>query len=80
MHNGAPAFFIDDKPTVVALREIAEGFVDASILDEQEEIKQQFEEVQVDGEVLAETTQTAAEAPEEASPEAEPASPDVDME
>ena len=70
----------NDKPTVVALREIAEGFVDASILDEQEEIKQQFEEVQVDGEVLAETTQTAAEAPEEASPEAEPASPDVDME
>ncbi|MAT50899.1 MAG: DNA-directed RNA polymerase subunit omega [Porticoccaceae bacterium] len=27
----------NDKPTVVALREIEEGFVDASILDEKEE-------------------------------------------
>lgn len=26
----------DDKPTVMALREIAEGFIDASILDEAE--------------------------------------------
>ena len=26
----------NDKPTVVALREIADGLVDASILDEQE--------------------------------------------
>ncbi|TCK06102.1 DNA-directed RNA polymerase subunit omega [Marinobacterium mangrovicola] len=27
----------NDKPTVVALREIAEGFVDRTILDEREE-------------------------------------------
>lgn len=27
----------NDKPTVIALREIEEGFVDASILDEQDE-------------------------------------------
>lgn len=27
----------NDKPTVVALREIEEGFIDASILDEKEE-------------------------------------------
>ena len=66
----------NDKPTVVALREIAEGLVDASILDEQEELQQQFEEAQIDPELLAETTQTAAEATEEAPQ----ASPDVDME
>ena len=51
----------NDKPTVVALREIAEGHVNASILDEQEELQQQFEEVQLDPELLAEKTQTAAE-------------------
>ena len=33
----------NDKPTVVALGEIAEGYIDASILDEQEELQQQFE-------------------------------------
>jgi DNA-directed RNA polymerase subunit omega len=66
----------NDKPTVVALREIAEGLVDASILDEQEELQQQFEEAQIDPELLAETTQTAAEVAEEAPQ----ASPDVDME
>jgi len=66
----------NDKPTVVALREIAEGFVDASILDEQEELQQQFDDVQIDPELLAETTLTATEAAEEAPP----ASPDVDME
>lgn len=66
----------NDKPTVVALREIAEGLVDASILDEQEELQQQFEEAQIDPELLAETTQTATEATEEAPQ----GSPDVDME
>jgi len=32
----------NDKPTVIALREIEEGFVDASILDEPEEEPEQF--------------------------------------
>jgi len=66
----------NDKPTVVALREIAEGFVNASILDEQEDLQQQFDDVQIDPELLAETTVTATEATEEAPQ----ASPDVDME
>ena len=66
----------NDKPTVIALREIAEGHVNASILDEQEELQQQFDEVQMDPELLAETTLTATEATEE-TPQA---SPDVDME
>ncbi|MCP4790951.1 MAG: DNA-directed RNA polymerase subunit omega [Gammaproteobacteria bacterium] len=66
----------NDKPTVVALREIAEGHVNASILDEQEELEQQFEEAQIDPELLAETTQTETEAGEQAPQ----ASPDVDME
>ena len=66
----------NDKPTVVALREIAEGLVDASILDEQEELQQQVEEAQIDPELLAETTQTSAEAADEAPQ----GSPDVDME
>ena len=32
-----------DKPTVIALREIAEGFVDASILDETSDFAEEFE-------------------------------------
>ncbi len=32
----------NDKPTVVALREIEEGFVTPSILDEKEEAEQEF--------------------------------------
>lgn len=66
----------NDKPTVVALREIAEGHIDASILDEQEELQQQFEEAQLDPELLAESTQTVADASEEATPN----SPEVDEE
>lgn len=66
----------NDKPTVVALREIAEGHIDASILDEQEELQQQFEEVQLDPELLAETTQTVADTNEDATP----SSPEVDEE
>ena len=66
----------NDKPTVVALREIAEGHINASILDEQEELQQQFEEVQLDPELLAETTQTVAEANQEDVQN----SPEVDQE
>jgi DNA-directed RNA polymerase subunit omega len=37
--NGAEALveWENDKPTVVALREIAEGYIDASILEEREQ-------------------------------------------
>ena len=66
----------NDKPTVVALREIAEGHVNASILDEQEELQQQFEEVQLDPELLAETTQIVAETGQEEVQN----SPEVDAE
>jgi DNA-directed RNA polymerase subunit omega len=34
----------NDKATVLALREIAEGLVDVSILDDQEELNSQFSE------------------------------------
>ena len=37
----------NDKPTVLALREIEEGFVDASILSEKEE-SEEFEELVID--------------------------------
>lgn len=36
----------NDKPTVIALREIAEGKVDASILDEQ--LDESIEEIELD--------------------------------
>ncbi len=36
----------NDKPTVLALREIEEGFIDASILDEKEEPEYEEEVVQ----------------------------------
>jgi len=55
----------DDKCTVVALREIADGFINASILDEQDELNQQFVETPADQDVLDEVTQTVAEATEE---------------
>jgi DNA-directed RNA polymerase subunit omega len=55
----------DDKCTVVALREIADGFINASILDEQDELNQQFVETPADQDVLDEVTQTVAESTEE---------------
>ncbi|MDC9720500.1 MAG: DNA-directed RNA polymerase subunit omega [Gammaproteobacteria bacterium] len=64
----------NDKCTVVALREIAEGFVNASILDEQDELNQQFVEAPADQEVLDEVTQTVAEA----AVEVVQGSPDID--
>ncbi len=72
----------NDKATVVALREIADGFIDASILNEEQQIKQEFEDINIDPEVLADTTQTISEAETEAATdtEAATASPDVDME
>ena len=54
----------NDKCTVVALREIAEGYINASILDDHDEINQQFAEAPADQEVLDEVTQTVAEASE----------------
>ncbi|MFT7178664.1 MAG: DNA-directed RNA polymerase subunit omega [Oceanospirillaceae bacterium] len=64
----------NDKCTVVALREIADGFINASILDDQEEINQQFVDVPADQDVLDEVTQTVAETSEEV----EQGSPDID--
>lgn len=37
-----------DKPTVIALREIAENFVDASILDEQPETEVRFDQISLE--------------------------------
>ena len=55
----------NDKCTVVALREIADGFINASIRDEQDELNQQFVETPADQDVLDEVTQTVAEPTEE---------------
>ena len=45
----------NDKPTVVALREIAEGLIDAEILNEADAVQEgQFEE-EISAEVAAET-------------------------
>jgi len=48
----------NDKPTVIALREIAEDFIDASILEEKEEVvEEMIEEIggADDAEIAAET-------------------------
>lgn len=45
----------NDKPTVIALREIAEGLVDAEILKEAEAIEQEMAEEEISAEVAAET-------------------------
>ena len=62
--------------TVLRVTTTVRGHIDASILDEQEELQQQFEEVQLDPELLAETTQTVADTNEDATP----SSPEVDEE
>ncbi len=54
----------NDKPTVLALREIAEGVVDASILDEQEELKKEFINSLTNPDLLAELS-TAKEVVDE---------------
>jgi len=47
----------NDKPTVIALREIAEDFIDASILEETEEVvEEMIEEVSSDDAVIAAET------------------------
>ncbi|GAB3109030.1 DNA-directed RNA polymerase subunit omega [Aestuariicella hydrocarbonica] len=38
----------NDKPTVIALREIEEGFIDASILTQKEEQDDYYEELVID--------------------------------
>jgi len=47
LSNGAEANldWENDKPTVMALREIAEGFIDASILDEDLKKEQSVEDI-----------------------------------
>ena len=64
----------NDKVTVVALREIAEGHISASILDDHDEINQQFAETPADPEVLNEVTHTVAEV----EAEVVQGSPDID--
>ena len=57
----------NDKPTVVALREIAEGLIDAAILDEQEVESAEW----VSDEELAESQQSESVEAAEEKPEAE---------
>ena len=49
-----------DKPTVIALREIADGLVDVSILNEKQSLELELEEVAAEVEAVA-----ASEAPAE---------------
>lgn len=51
----------NDKPTVVALREISQGLVDRSILDEVPEAEAGIESLILDDEIKLETTQVAEE-------------------
>jgi len=53
----------NDKPTVVALREIAENLITPAILDEPVEVEVEVDEevVVADAEILAETTQVVKE-------------------
>ncbi len=66
----------NDKPTIVALREIAEGLVGPGILEETVHSVFEEDEEEVAGSAAAEeatspeATATAAEAPEAAAPEA----------
>jgi DNA-directed RNA polymerase subunit omega len=49
----------DDKPTVVALREVAAGLVNASILDDKEDIYSQFEEASSASDIRTDTMTTS---------------------
>lgn len=51
----------NDKPTVVALREIAEGLIDAAILDEVEVESSEWTDADDMAEVVAEVTETVDE-------------------
>jgi DNA-directed RNA polymerase subunit omega len=58
----------NDKPTVIALREIAEGLVDASILDEKPEVPEfliEEEEAEAEAETTAEAAAEGAGAEDE---------------
>ena len=49
----------DDKPTVLALREVAAGLVNASILDDKEDIYSQFEEASSASDIRTDTMTTS---------------------
>jgi DNA-directed RNA polymerase subunit omega len=51
----------NDKPTVVALREIAEDLITPEMLEEQVEEEAEEEVTRADAEILAETTQVVEE-------------------
>ena len=70
-----------DKPTVIALREIAEGMVDVSILNEKPTIEMGMEEIEAavaaEGEVAVEEEGKATkEAEQAAAPSEEQAEPE----
>ncbi|MCG6871887.1 MAG: DNA-directed RNA polymerase subunit omega [Gammaproteobacteria bacterium] len=69
MRGATPHVPVDnDKPTVIALREIAEGFVDVSILDEQTDLMLEAQELGlIDAPIVSPTEPNAdsATGPEE---------------
>ena len=65
----------NDKPTVIALREIAEGLVDASILNEKEE--ELMDDFMADDMLMAEGEVADMSTATEAAPSAEPMADDV---
>jgi DNA-directed RNA polymerase subunit omega len=56
----------NDKPTVLALREIAEGLVDASIINEHEELHNQFSETHSSSDLLGKVASKEIEIPNNA--------------
>ena len=60
----------NDKPTVVALREIEEGFVNASILDEREDIEMEIESEEFQASMNEAFSEMGEVVSEEANPEA----------
>jgi len=80
MNGAEPKLPIEnDKATVLALREIAEGLVDASILDEPTELLPTFGETdEVEAEEGAEAVAAEAEEPKEAESGESVEQPDAD--
>ncbi|HHO69202.1 MAG TPA: DNA-directed RNA polymerase subunit omega [Gammaproteobacteria bacterium] len=69
----------NDKPTVVALREIAENYITPAILDEEENVKEETAASELEDELAAEIRAHLAaglEAAAEEQPAAPPAEPE----
>lgn len=69
----------NDKPTVIALREIAEGLINAEILEQMSQPEEDILSSEEAEELLASTPLPGAEAPAEAATETPPASPAVEI-